>query len=159
MEQPKKKSEDLSEFEVVAEFVEPEKEQEVIEDSPEEEVEDDFLDLDVTLMDGLEEEPYETDELLNQEFDNEDLSIDRVYGFSPEQTEVLKDLKEVSEELVEEPLEEIQEERIVGLTETIQEERVIKPENTDNSQDNTKYGGRKGPLYNYRTSNREATED
>jgi len=128
MEQPKKKSEDLSEFEIVAEFVEPTEQQEVIEDSPEEEVEDDFLDLDVTLNDGLDDE-------------------DMVLGFKP------------AEEIVEEPLEEIQEERIVGLTETTQEERVIKPENTDNSQDNTKYGGRKGPLYNYRTSNREATED
>ena len=74
-------------------------------DSREEDVEDDFSDLDVTLNDGL--DPFET-------WDDDGTS-DQVYGFDPGE--------KVTEELDEEPLEEIQEERIAGLTEDQPEKR------------------------------------
>ena len=102
--QPKKKSEDLSQFEVTAEFVKP-IDKVVGSDSREEDVEDDFSDLDVTLNDGL--DPFES-------WDDDGAS-DQVYGFDPGE--------KGTEELDEEPLEEIQEERITGLTEDQPERR------------------------------------
>ena len=119
MKQPKKKSEDLSDFEVVAEFVKPEEKEEVIgSESREEAAEDDFSDLDTTLEDGLDS---------FNDWDD-DGGLDQVYGFSPEQSEILKDLKDasISEEVIEEPLEEIQEERIVGLVEQNPQTRKIR---------------------------------
>lgn len=102
--QPKKKSEDLSQFEVTAEFVKP-IDKVVGSDSREEDVEDDFSDLDVTLNDGLDQ---------FNSWDDDGAS-DQVYGFDPGE--------KANEELDEEPLEEIQEERITGLTEDQPEKR------------------------------------
>lgn len=74
-------------------------------DSREEDVEDDFSDLDVTLNDGLDQ----------FESWDDDGASDQVYGFDPGE--------KAAEELDEEPLEEIQEERITGLTEDQPEKR------------------------------------
>ena len=102
--QPKKKSEDLSQFKATAGFVQPI--EKVVESESEEDiVEDDFSDLDVTLNEGL--DTFES-------WDDHGES-DQVYGFDPGE--------KATEELDEEPLEEIQEERITGLTEDQPEKR------------------------------------
>lgn len=98
--QPKKKSEDLSEFDVNAEFIKAE----------------DFSDFDSTLEDGLDpkeewDEDHALDKALNDSIEDEDL----VLGFDPEVLE-------------EEPLEEIQEERINGLADKPESRRVGNPD-------------------------------